>query len=43
MKTLNFLFKTDNEFSSLLLRLVLGVSFFAHGAQMVLGSKIILQ
>ena len=37
MKALNFLFKTENEVSSLLLRLVLGVVFFPHGAQMVLG------
>jgi putative oxidoreductase len=37
MKALNFLFKTDNDISTLLLRLVLGVVFFPHGAQMVLG------
>ena len=37
MKALNFLFKTDNDVSNLLLRLVLGVLFFSHGAQMVLG------
>jgi putative oxidoreductase len=37
MKALNFLFKTDNYVSTLLLRLVLGVIFFPHGAQMVLG------
>jgi putative oxidoreductase len=37
MKALNFLFKTDNDVSTLLLRLILGVVFFPHGAQMVLG------
>jgi putative oxidoreductase len=37
MKGLNFLFKIDNNVSSLLLRLLLGVVFFPHGAQMVLG------
>jgi putative oxidoreductase len=37
MKALHFLFKTDNDISTLLLRLVLGVVFFPHGAQMVLG------
>jgi putative oxidoreductase len=37
MKALNFLFKTDNDVSNLLLRLILGVVFFSHGAQMVLG------
>ena len=36
MKTLNFLFETDNDDSILLLRLVLGVVFLPHGAQMVL-------
>jgi putative oxidoreductase len=37
MKTLNFLFKTDNDVSTFLLRLVLGLVFFPHGAQMTLG------
>jgi putative oxidoreductase len=37
MKALSFLFKTDNDVSTLLLRLVLGAVFFPHGAQMVLG------
>jgi Predicted membrane protein len=37
MKALNSLFKTDNDVSTLLLRLVLGAVFFPHGAQMVLG------
>ena len=37
MKALNFLFKTDNDVSTLVLRLVLGAVFFPHGAQMVLG------
>ncbi len=37
MKALNFLLKTDNDVSSLLLRLSLGIVFFPHGAQKVLG------
>jgi len=37
MKGLNFLFKIDNNVSTLLLRSLLGVVFFPHGAQMVLG------
>jgi putative oxidoreductase len=37
MKALNLLFKTDNQVSTLLLRLLLGVLFFPHGAQKVLG------
>jgi putative oxidoreductase len=37
MKSLNPLFKTDNDVSTLLVRLVLGIVFFPHGAQMVLG------
>ena len=37
MKALNFLFKIDNNVSTLLLRLLLGVVFFPHGAQMALG------
>jgi putative oxidoreductase len=37
MKALNLLFKTDNNVSTLLLRLVLGLVFFPHGAQVVLG------
>jgi putative oxidoreductase len=37
MKALNFLFKTDNDVATLLLRLILGLVFFPHGAQMVLG------
>jgi putative oxidoreductase len=37
MKALNSLFKTDNDVSTLVLRLVLGAVFFPHGAQMVLG------
>jgi len=37
MKALNLLLKTDNDVSTLLLRLVLGGVFFPHGAQMVLG------
>jgi len=37
MKALNLLLKTDNDVSTLLLRLVLGAVFFPHGAQMVLG------
>jgi putative oxidoreductase len=37
MKSLNLLFKTDNDLSNLVLRLVLGAVFFSHGAQMALG------
>lgn len=37
MKALNFLFKTDNDVSTFLLRILLGVVFFPHGAQKVLG------
>ena len=37
MKALKFLLKTDNEISTLLARLILGVIFFAHGAQLGLG------
>ena len=37
MKALNFLFKIDNNVSTLLLRLLLGLVFFPHGAQMALG------
>ena len=37
MQTLQKLFKTDNTVSALLLRLTLGVVFFPHGAQKVLG------
>jgi putative oxidoreductase len=37
MKALNFLFKTDDDVSNLLLRIILGTVFFPHGAQMVLG------
>lgn len=37
MKALNFLFKTNNEVTDLVLRLVLGVVFFGHGAQLMLG------
>ena len=37
MKALNHLFKTDNTFSTLLLRVTLGAVFFPHGAQKVLG------
>lgn len=37
MKSLSLLLKTDNDVSGLLLRLVLGVIFFAHGAQLTLG------
>src|SRR5439155_26965154 len=34
---LNKLFATDNSISAAILRLVLGVVFFAHGAQKMLG------
>jgi putative oxidoreductase len=37
MKALNLPFKTDHDVANLLLRLVLGVVFFPHGAQMALG------
>jgi len=37
MKALTTLFKTDNAISTLILRLTLGVVFFPHGAQKVLG------
>ena len=37
MKARNFLFKTDNDVSTFLLRVLLGVVFFPHGAQKVLG------
>lgn len=37
MKALNLLFKTDNTVSTLLLRVALGLAFFPHGAQKVLG------
>ena len=37
MKALTTLFKTDNTISTLILRLMLGVVFFPHGAQKVLG------
>ena len=37
MKPIDYLFKTDNSISTLLLRLTLGVVFFPHGAQKVLG------
>ena len=37
MKALNFPFKIDNNVSTLLLRLLLGVVFFPHGAQLALG------
>lgn len=37
MKILHTLLKTDNTFSTLLLRVALGAVFFPHGAQKVLG------
>ncbi|MGH8045819.1 MAG: DoxX family protein [Chthoniobacterales bacterium] len=37
MKPIDYLFKTDNSISTLLLRLTLGAVFFPHGAQKVLG------
>ncbi len=37
MKALNYLFKTDNSTSTLVLRLALGAVFFPHGAQKALG------
>ena len=37
MKTLQLLLQTDNSFSTLLIRVALGVVFFPHGAQKVLG------
>jgi putative oxidoreductase len=37
MKPIDYLFKTDNSISTFLLRLSLGVVFFPHGAQKVLG------
>src|SRR5260221_6789450 len=37
MKALKLLFKTDNDVSAFLLRVLLGVVFFPHGAQKVLG------
>lgn len=37
MKLLSLLFKTDDDLSDLVLRLVLGAVFFSHGAQMALG------
>lgn len=37
MKTPTALFKTDNTISTFVLRLTLGVVFFPHGAQKVLG------
>ena len=37
MKAFDILFKTDNAVSTLLLRLTLGIVFFPHGAQKVLG------
>jgi putative oxidoreductase len=37
MKALAYLFKTDSSISTLVLRLTLGLVFFPHGAQKVLG------
>ena len=37
MKTLQLLLKTDNSPAQLIARLVLGIVFFAHGAQLTLG------
>lgn len=37
MKALTFLLKTDNDVTTLMLRLVLGLIFFPHGAQLALG------
>jgi putative oxidoreductase len=37
MKTLQLLFKTNNSFAPLLVRLTLGLVMFAHGAQLALG------
>jgi putative oxidoreductase len=37
MKSLSLLLKTDNDITGLILRLVLGVTFFVHGAQLTLG------
>ena len=37
MKKLQLLLQTDNSFSTLLIRVALGVVFFPHGAQKVLG------
>jgi putative oxidoreductase len=37
MKALSFLFKTNNDFTVFLLRVLLGIVFFPHGAQKVLG------
>lgn len=37
MKTLQLLLKTDNNPAQLIARLVLGIVFFAHGAQLTLG------
>jgi putative oxidoreductase len=37
MKSLSLLLKTDNDVTGLILRLVLGITFFVHGAQLTLG------
>ncbi len=37
MNKLNFLLKTDNSVATFLVRIALGVVFFPHGAQKVLG------
>ena len=37
MKTLQLLFKTNNNVAPLLVRLTLGIVMFAHGAQLALG------